>query len=710
MKKISFLIIMLSLVFANCSKKVTEPMVDKAVSATEDFRNEAPEPGPAKKIQLGNSNSFQLDNGLKVIVVENHKLPRVSYQLSLDNDPLYEGEMAGYVSIAGQLLNKGTKSKSKGEIDAAIDFIGANLNTSSGGVFGSSLKKHQSALLEIMTDVLLNPVFPEDEFEKIKKQTLSGLAQSKSDPNTIAGNLASIINYGDGHPYGEVATEESVSKITLDRCKDHYKKYFKPNNAYLVIVGDITPDEAKMNAEKYFGTWEKGDVPLKKYKTPVPHNERRVHFANKDGAQQSVIRVTYPVDMKPGSPDAIKASVMNSILGGGIFLGRLMQNLREDKAYTYGARSSLSTDRMIGNFNAGASVRNEVTDSSVVEFLYELNRMRNEPVPQSDLDLAKSSMTGGFARSLESPQTIARFALNIARYNLPADYYETYLEKLEAVNVADVQAMANKYILSDQANIIVVGAKDEVAEKLLPFDANGEIDYYNAFGKKLEDVALEMPTDLTAEQVVSKSYDALGGKDKLMSVKSMLQTYEMDMMGQMFEISFLKKAPNKGVMKTLMGGNVMAEQILNGDKAVVSQMGQKQVLTEGKDFESIKEQMALFPELDILDGTNKLELKGLENIDGVNCYKVAVENKNGEVSTYFYSAVTNLMKRSVSTGEAQGQTVTTTADFADYKDAGEGILMPFKLTVSGAMPFPLNMELKKVELNAEIDDSNFSIE
>ena len=168
-------------------------------------------------------------------------------------------------------------------------------------------------------------------------------------------------------------------------CKKYYNTYFKPNNAYLTIVGDITAEEAKANAEKYFGSWKKGTVPTNSYETPQKPEGTSVAFANKDGAVQSVISITYPVELKPASQEAIEASLMNSILGGGIFSGRLMQNLREDKAYTYGARSSISSDRLVGSFSAGASVRNEVTDSSIVEFLYEMDRMASEPVSEEDL-------------------------------------------------------------------------------------------------------------------------------------------------------------------------------------------------------------------------------------------------------------------------------------------------------------------------------------
>jgi predicted Zn-dependent peptidase len=242
--------------------------------------------------------------------------------------------------------------------------------------------------------------------------------------------------------------------------------------SYLVIVGDISPEEAKTQAQKYFGTWAKGNVVGVKYKTPAEPSANQVAFVPVPGAVQSVIDVTYPIQLKPGTQEAITANVLNNILGGSGFQARLMQNLREDKAYTYGAYSSIDADEFVGSFSAGASVRNEVTDSSIVQFLYEMERMVNEPVADSTLSVVKNIMTGSFARSLERPQTIANFAYNIEKYGLPKDYYETYLQKLNAITAADVQALAKKIIRPKNCYITVVGNK-EIAEKLNVFAASG---------------------------------------------------------------------------------------------------------------------------------------------------------------------------------------------------------------------------------------------
>ena len=715
MKKYSIYLLFMGVLFMQCSKKTTDGMVDKGtemvkeVASETSWRSGVPSPGEARAIQLGEANSFDLSNGLKVIVVENHKIPRVSYQLSLNNDQILEKDQVGFVSVAGSLMGTGTSTKSKAEIDAAVDFIGARLTTRGSGVFASGLKKHSQKLLEVMTDVLYNPSFPEEEFKKIKTQTISGLSQTASNADAMAGNVAGVLNYGANHPYGEIQTEDDVNNMTIENIKNYYNTYFKPNNAYLIIVGDVTPAEAKADAEKYFASWKSGKIPATNYSAPAEVKGANVAFANKDGAVQSVIRVTYPINLKPGADDQIKSSVMNSILGGGVFSGRLMQNLREDKAYTYGSRSSLSANSLVGNFNAGASVRNAVTDSSVYEILFEMGRLRSEPVSAEDIQLVKNSMAGGFARSLESPQTIARFARNIYKFNLPADYYETYLQKLDAVSIADVQAMAIKYIRPENANIVVAGSKDEVAANLIKFDADGVIDFYDAFGKKLEVQETAMPEGVDAKAIVSDYIDAIGGMAKVKAVKTMVSKYKADIMGQAAGMETGQKDNKMFYMEMSMGGNIMQEQRFDGVQAKVGGMGQSQTLTEGPEIDAMKEQANAFGQLLYLaaGSSYKIDLKGIEDVKGTKAYKVQVTKASGDKVYEFYDVKNNLLIKTMLTQDVPGgepQSITT--EIADYKDVS-GIMIPHKVTILGAMPFPLEMNAESIVINGTIPAAKF---
>lgn len=670
-------------------------------------RSRPPQPGPAPVVNIGNYHMFTLPNGLKVIVVENHKTPVVTWQLTLDIDPVIEGDAKGYVDFAGQLMRSGTKTRSKQQIDEEIDFIGASLSTFSTGIFGSSLTRHKEKLLTLMSDVLLNPVFPQDELEKTVAQTISELSANESDANFMVDNMIASVLYGNSHPYGEALTKESVNNITRDHLVNYYNTYVKPNVAYLVVVGDITLKEAKKLTGKYFKTWKKGAVPKASYEIPVPPAGNKVAFANRDGAVQSVLAVSYPVELKPGAPDAIKASVMNSILGGGVFSGRLMQNLREDKGYTYGARSSLSTDRLVGSFSARTEVGNNVTDSALVEILYEMNRLVKDPVDQQSLDLVKNFMNGTFARSLENPRTIANFALNIERYKLPKDYYKTYLEKMSAVSIEDVSAMAAKYIKPENAWIVVGGNKDEVAPKLARFSKSGEVLFFDPYGRKIEASGAVIPAGMTVEKVIENYLKAIGGSDKLKSVSDLVMKMSTSIQGMAIELVSTYKAPGKIVVTTSVGGNIMQKQVFDGERGQVTAMGQKIELS-GKQLEDMKMQAKLFPELEYKSQGFELKLADIEDIEGKPAYKIQINSPQGATKTEFFDVASGLKVRSVVSQDTQMSPMTVTANMGDYREV-DGIKFPFAIKQQAGLQ-ALDLKVNSIEMNKGISNDLFVIE
>jgi len=648
-------------------------------------RSKAPEPGPAPKIALGDYDSFTLDNGLKVFVIENHKLPRVSFQLTVDRDATLEGEKAGVTSLAGSLMRNGTTTRSKQQIDEEVDFIGASLFTFSRGMFGSSLTKHRGKLLELMSDVLMNPTFPEEEFAREQKTTLSGLAANKDDANAIAGNVGNAVLYGKDHPYGELTTEETVKSITTADCKKYFETYFRPNISYLVIVGDIKTGKAKELVTRYFGEWEKKEVPSHKWATPKTNSGTRVVFVHKEGAVQSVVSVLHTIDLKPGSEDVIKANVMNSILGGGVFSGRLMQNLREDKAYTYGARSSLSSDRLVGEFSASAQVRNEVTDSAVAEFLFELNRIGKEPVTADELSLTLNQMNGGFARSLESPQTIAEFALNTERHNLPKDYYATYLEKLSKVTIADVQAMGKKYVKPDNAVILVVGDRNEVAEKLKQFSAKNEVEFLDIYAEEFVDKMKAAPDDVTAELVIANYIKVLGGAENLSSVKDLSETMSMKMGGNEFEIHTKRKSPDLYYQTFGNAAMMVSKEVYDGEKGLRSgmQIPNGPVAIEGEELEEMKSNAAIYPELHYAEMGSTVRLMGMEAVEGKDCYVVEVTSKSGKKEFGYFDVASGLKLQDKVTEETPMGVQTSITMYLDYKSV-DGVMFPHKLVTSAA--------------------------
>jgi len=453
-------------------------------SGVHDFRKIPPGPGWAPPLSIGKYDQFELRNGLKIILVQNHKLPKISIQFLLDLPPLSQGDKVGYIDITAEMLLKGTIHKSKAAIDETVDWMAAVMNARADGLYASFLSKHLDMGFSLFSEILRYPSFPEDELDKLKTRTISALLAGKDDPNKIASNVANVLRYSKYHPYGELTTEGSVRNIQLNLCKAHYQKYFRPNNGYLAIVGDITLKEAKDNVERHFASWEPMDSNIPVPIAPVLPVERSVFLVDKPGAVQSVALLTHPVLFAHDAPDRMAAMLMNTLLGG-FFKSRINANLREDKGYTYGASSALSPDRYVGAFTAGGSFGTDVTVAATGELIFEIQRMRTELISDEELSLVKASMSGNFARSLEKPQTIANFALNIARYHLPVDYYERYLDRLMAIEKEEVLAAAQKYLSPEQSFLIVVGNRQELEHALARWASSGKTSVVDQYGNEL---------------------------------------------------------------------------------------------------------------------------------------------------------------------------------------------------------------------------------
>lgn len=662
-------------------------------------RSQRPEPGPAPRIEIGDAKSFTLDNGLRVFVVENTKIPRVAISMVFDYDPVYEGPFAGMVDITGQMLRTATATRSKEVIDDEIDFIGASLSTSATGLFASGLSRHSETLAELISDIIINARFEEVHFNRIKTQALSGLSAAKNDPSSIAARVNKVLLYGADHPYGLNTTEASLENITLDMCREFYNTFFKPNITYMVVVGDVEFNEVKKTLEKHFSPWQSGDVPQMKYSPPRPPAGNRVAMVDRPNAVQSTIRVGFPVDLQPGADDAIAARVMNLILGGST--SRLFDNLRETHGFTYGAYSRLSTDRLAGSFTAFTDVRNIATDSAVHEILFEIGRMRNELVPERELQLYKNELNGNFALSLEDPQTVARFALNIARYDLPADYYASYLQKLANVSQQDIMDAARKHLHPANANILVVGKAADVAENLKRFAADGRILYFDEDGLEYDpDQKLKpAPAGMTAADVTAKYIQAIGGEKKLGGMKDLSITMMTEMQGMTLNFETYRKAPDKFKMVIGSGGTVFSEQIFDGEKGVATSPAGREELT-GENLEQMKMQAVMNPELYYDKHNINQELLGIERIGGEEAYKLQLTFPSGKTDIHYYDVNTGLKIRTITEGG--------TADFSDYREV-DGIKFPFAIRQAMG-PQMLDLKVLSVEVNSKLKDELFKID
>ena len=353
---------------------LTLALASAALAQAQIDRSKRPDAAAAPKINIPASQVFTTANGITVILSENHKIPKVSIEYSSGSSPKLLTDKAGLDDFTGELLMTGTQTRSKDQLDREIDFIGANLSAGGDGMYLNCLTKHLDKGLELMTDVLFNASFPESEIERLRKQNLSGLQSTKADAGQMAKNATKKVNFP-GHPYGEVMTEESLKNITRADIIAHYKANFSPAGSYLVIVGDINRVQAEALVNRYFGAWQGAPA----YNATLGKGQfdkgNRVIFVKKPGAVQSVVYVTFPIDIKTGDKNQLPLTVLNGILGGGGFGTRLMQNLREDKAFTYGCYSSLNITENGSWMSAGGNFKNAVTDSAITEILKEFSNI-----------------------------------------------------------------------------------------------------------------------------------------------------------------------------------------------------------------------------------------------------------------------------------------------------------------------------------------------
>ena len=613
------------------------------IQAQQIDRSQQPKAGPAPEINLGQPETFTLKNGLKVLVVENHKLPRVSMTLTMDNPPHLEGEKAGVSTLMGAMLGEGTKDIPKEKFNEEVDYLGASVNFFSRGASANTLSKYFPRVLELMAKGALNPDFNQEQFDTEKERTLENLRSGEKDVASNARRISTALSYGKNHPYGEFTTKESVEKLTLGDVQQYYQNYYVPQNAYLVIIGDIKTPEVKQLVEKHFSSWTKRDLPEANLPEVKNVDQTEVNFVDFPNAVQSEVQVTNTIQLRKGDPDYFPVLIANKILGGG-GEARLFLNLREDKGYTYGAYSSTGDDKYVARFVASASVRNAVTDSAVVAFLDELHRIRNEKVSEEELANAKAKYTGDFVLALERPSTIAQYALNIETDNLPQNFYQTYLQKINAVTADDIQRVAKKYYLADNARIVVVGKGSEVAESLENLNFNGKkipVKYFdrNANPTEKPDYNKAVDPNVTATKVFDDYIKAIGGKQAVDKVNSVYMIAEASIQGQKMELQTKVTSAGQSSTEIGMGGNVMQRQIFNGAEGFVAAQGQK-IPYSDEQVTAAKAEAHPFPELIAENAT----VQGVEDVDGEEAYAVKMD----ENTTNYYSKATGLKVKPVS--------------------------------------------------------------
>ena len=673
-------------------------------------RSIVPESGPSPEIFFGKPQTFKLKNGLTVLVVENNKLPRASASLSFDNPLIYEGEVAGVSSILAEMIGNGTQSISKENFVEEVDYMGASVSVTGSGAFAGSLKRYFPRVLELMASAVLEPLLTQEEFDNQKNLIKESLKTSDKDVSTAASRVQDLITYGPEHPNGEFISQESLDRATLKDAIDFYNNYSSPNNAYLVIIGDIEFEEVKSKVTDLFSSWESKNVTSESFPQPESPSETEIIFVDMPNGVQSVVSIMNTVDFNKKESDYFSALVANRILGGG-GAGRLFNNLREDKGWTYGSYSGISeSDKTKGTVIAQAQVRNEVVDSAAVELLMELDKMRNTFVTDEEINSAKAKYTGNFVMSLEDPSTIAGIALNIITEDLPEDYYNSFLENINKVTKEDIQKASQNYFTPNKTRIFITGKGSEILEKVDNIEYNGKefsIRYFDKFGNEIQRPDYSVSTDVSAEGIVSNYINSIGGRDRLEKVESIeiSGNANLNMQGQSFVLEFysLKNNQNQSLATVTAGGMMVQKSVFNKYQGYNEVNGQKIPLTDSE-LENAIIDSALFSELNYDFST--IELVGTSVVNDEKVYEIKITDNKTE----YYSIESGLKLKEIETTEVEGIQIVVETTVNEYKEV-DGVLIPSEINqVTPALPIPggITIKFSKIKLDIKTSDSDFN--
>ncbi len=673
-------------------------------------RSQIPPSGPDPEIKLGQPYEYELTNGLKLIIVENNKLPRASVNLFIDSQSYSSNGKTGIGSITSSLLGKGTKNISKDDFIEEIDFMGSTLALYTTGAYGSSLSKYFPRLLELLADGLLNPVFDLEEFTKEKERLLESIKENEKNVRTIASRVGDIIIYGKNHPNAEYTSESSINNISFDDLEVYFKKRFIPNNAYMVIIGDVNAEETKDRIVGLFSKWEKGKVITEDITVNSSFEQTEIHFIDMPNAIQSEIRFQNLIDMRKSNPDYISLLVANRILGGEPE-SRLESKIREDKGYAYYARSNFGSNKYASTtFNAFTSSRAEVTDSSVVELLSEIDKIKKIKVGDQELSDIKAAYFGDFVRESESPSTIAQYSVDIKIEELDNDYYKNFIRNVNQVSADDIIKVSNKYFNTNQGAIIIAGKGSELIDKLENLSYDGKkinINYYDKSGNIIDKPDYSVDSNITAEGIINRYINLIGGKENLEEVQSieLKGSADLNMQGQSFKLEFysLKNNQNQSLSTVSAGGMQVQKSVFNKDQGYNVVNGQKIILSE-EELEQALTDSNLFSELSY--DYEIVKLVGSSTIDNQKVYEIKISDNNTE----YYSIETGLKVKEVENQLVDGNQIIIETTIKEYREVN-GILIPSEINqVTPAVPIPggISIKFNTIELNVESSDSDFN--
>jgi predicted Zn-dependent peptidase len=695
--------------FAQVKKsKNAKPAKTAAVASVD--RSKKPAAGPAPVISIKDPVIYNMPNGITVLVVENHKLPKVRASFFIDYGPVEEGKKAGLLDMMGGMLSEGTTNMPKDKFDEAVDMIGAEVNLTSSGGSASALTRYFDKAFGLMADALKNPAFPQESFDKLKSMTITGLKSEEKSTPTIANRVYTALSYGKNTAQGEFTAEETVKGLTLADVKDAYKNYITPSRSYLTFVGDITPAAAKALAEKVFANWKGKKLPVPSAPMAQNPSVTEIDFVDIPTAVQGELRVGNIVNNPLSNKDYHALLLSNYILGGGAE-AKLFMNLREKHGFTYGAYSRVGNGRFPALFTASAAVRTDKVDSATSEMFKEILGMRDGNVTAEDLANAKAKYNGSFALGMEDPAKTAEYASNILINGLSKDFYRTYLQKINEVTLDDIKEVSRKYFSESNSRIVIAGNGSKIIPKLMKFGY--PIKKYDRYAepvveKPLDVKATETPKtteSISAYEIINSYLKAVGGKDEIKKVNTVSAVISLDMMGRTFTGDYKRMNPDKQLIELKMGAMTVMKSVFDGGQGYQMQGPQKKEFDE-QEIKEARDEKGVIPQLFYAtDTAYKTNYLGTGKVGDEETYRLNVTMPSGKISLQEYSTKSGLLLKEESTSTEEGQEVTETIEYKNYVKAG-AIMLPSEITrtVAGQeIPF----KFSEYKLNEGVTEADF---
>ncbi len=684
-------------------------ILQNAIAQVQVDRSKKPAASPAPVISIKDPVIFTMPNGMTVLVVENHKLPKVRATLNIDAGPIKEGKKAGVMDMMGGMLGEGTTTMTKDKFDEAVDMIGADVNLFSSGGAAAALTKYFDKAFMLMADGLKNPSFPQASFDKLKSQTITGLKTSEKSASAISTRVSMALNYGKQTAMGEFTTEESVKGLSLADVQEAYKNYITPSRSYLTFVGDITPAVAKALVIKAFGSWTGKKLDHPSSGDVANPDKTEVDFIDLPTAVQGELSMGNLIKNPMNSTDYHALLLANQILGGGAD-SKLFMNLREKHGFTYGAYSSAGSGRFQSLFKAGAAVRTEKVDSAVNEMVKEILNMRDGKITEEELTIAKAKYNGSYALRMEDPATTATYASNILINNLPKDFYKTYLQKINSVTIDDIKRVSNTYFNESNSRIIIVGN----GKKILPGLAKlgFPIKKYDKYAEPVVEETKEIKADETGKtsdaisgySIIEDYLKAIGSKEEVKKINTIMADMSLEMMGRNFAGVDKHMNPNKSVSELKMGQIVVFKALFDGTTGYQQQgPGKKDMIPE-----EIKEQQddkGVIPQLFYNTADYKTEYLGKGKVEAEETYRLKVVMPSGRTSVQQYSMKTGLLLQEETTNKQGDADLPMVIEYKNYQKFGN-IMFPTQVVRSiGGQDLVFNFS--NVKFNEGVTEADF---